>query len=57
MALPGYIAFTMACELFADLFPDRAKEIDGDDPEMVKICEALNKACEYGENSVETSAD
>ena len=53
--IPGYKLFTMAADLFADLFPDRANEIDGDDKEMVRISEALQEACRYGEEHHENS--
>lgn len=51
MPIPGYIAFRMACELFSDLFPSKAKSIDGDDPKMLRIVEALQAACQYGEDN------
>ena len=51
MPIPGYRAFRMAAALFADLFPDRANVIDGDDKDMVRIDQALQEACLYGEGA------
>lgn len=53
MPIPGYRAFEMGCALFSDLFPDRANEIDGDDKDMVRIDEALQEACLYGEGAAD----
>ena len=51
MPIPGYKAFTMASALFADLFPRRAKVIDGDDKEIVRIDQALQEAYALGEDA------
>lgn len=51
MPIAGYKAFTMAAALFADLFPKRAKVIDGDDKEMVRIDQALQEAYQLGEDA------
>jgi hypothetical protein len=51
MPIPGYRAFQMGTALFSDLFPDRANEIDGDDKDMVRIDQALQEACLYGEGA------
>ena len=49
MPLPGYTCFKIAADLFADLFPNRVNEIDGDDKEMVFIQAALIEAVECAE--------
>ena len=49
--IPGYTKFDIAARLFADLFPDRANVIDGEDKEMARIENALDEALKHQSTS------
>lgn len=44
MSIPGHTAFGIAARLYRDLFPKISNVIDGSNPKMIRICEALDEA-------------